>query len=93
MHQHYHVHCRSQCRHRFRATVTNRLLTGTGGVQLSYALFSDSGRTINWGLTSNTVAGTGSVVAHAITIYGKMAAGKYVTPGTYTDTITATITY
>jgi len=27
------------------------------------------------------------------TVYGQVAAGQYVAPGSYTDTITATVTY
>lgn len=75
------------------ATVTGRLLTGAGGVEIGYSLFSDAARTVNWGLTSNTVAGTGNGVVQAIPVYGRLPAGRYVKPGTYTDTITATITY
>lgn len=75
------------------ATVTSRLLTGAGGVEMGYSLFSDAARTVNWGLTTNTVAGTGSGAAQTIPVYGQMPAGQSVNPGTYNDTITATITY
>jgi len=75
------------------STVTSRLLTGAGGVEMGYSLFSDAARTVNWGLTTNTVAGTGSGVAQTIPVYGQMPAGQPVKPGTYNDTITATITY
>lgn len=75
------------------ATVTNRFMTGPGGTLMSYSLFSDSARTINWGSTSNTVAGTGNGTAQPITVYGQIPSGQILTPGTYTDTITATITY
>ena len=75
------------------ATVTNRLLTGPGGGQMSYTLFSDSNRTLNWGSTSNTVAGTGTGAAQIHTVYGQIRAGQYMNPGNYTDTITATVTY
>ncbi len=75
------------------ATVTNRILTGTGGVHIGYSLFSDSSRLVNWGLISNTVPGIGNGATQAITVYGRIAAGQPVTPGTYTDTITVTITY
>jgi spore coat protein U-like protein len=49
----------------------------------------------NWGNTvgTDTVAGTGNGAAQALTVYGQIAAGLYVTPGSYTDTITATVTY
>jgi spore coat protein U-like protein len=77
------------------ATVTTRQMTGPAAALLSYALYSDSARTVNWGATigTNTVAGTGNGSAQAITVYGSVPASQFVTPGSYSDTITATITY
>ena len=77
------------------ATVTTRKMTGPASALLSYALFSDSSRTVNWGQTvsTDTVAGTGNGSAQPITVYGQVAAGQYVAPGAYADTITATVTY
>jgi spore coat protein U-like protein len=77
------------------ATVTTRKMTGAAGVFLNYALFTDAGRTLNWGTTvgTDTVAGTGSGAGQAITVYGRTAAGQFVAPGAYTDTVTATVTY
>jgi spore coat protein U-like protein len=77
------------------ASVTSRRMTGTGGAQLPYTLYSDPGRTVNWGNTvgSNTLAGTGNGSARALTVYGRLVAGKFVTPGNYSDTIIATVTY
>lgn len=75
------------------ATVINRMLTGPGGVHLNYSLFSDSGRTLNWGSTSNTVAGTGNGTAQTLSVYGQIPGGTSVAPGAYSDTITATISY
>ena len=77
------------------ATVTTRKMTGPGGDTLAYALYQDSARTINWGNTvsTDTVIGTGNGSAQTLTVYGRVPAGQFVTPGAYTDTITATITY
>jgi spore coat protein U-like protein len=77
------------------ATVTNRGMTGPGGAWLGYALYQDSSRTTNWGQTvgTDTVGGTGNGSAQSITVYGQLAASQFVTPGSYSDTITATITY
>lgn len=77
------------------ATVTTRKMTGPSGSLLNYNLFSDSGRTINWGNTvgTDTVAKTGTGAAQALTVYGQTTAGQYVRPGSYTDTITVTLTY
>jgi spore coat protein U-like protein len=77
------------------ATVTTRKMQGPSGALLNYGLFQDSGHTINWGKTDGTddVAGTGNGSAQALTLYGQVAAGQYLAPGNYTDTITATINY
>ena len=78
------------------ATVTTRQMTGaTGTTPLNYALFRDAGFTLNWGLTTgtNTVAGTGTGLPQTITVFGQVAANQLVTPGLYSDTVVATITY
>jgi len=77
------------------ATVTARKMTGPASALLNYSMFSDSSRTVNWGQTvgTDTVAGSGNGSAQAITVYGQTAAGQYVAPGAYSDTITATVTY
>jgi spore coat protein U-like protein len=77
------------------ASVTTRRMTGGAGVYLAYALYSNAERTTNWGSTigSDVVSGTGTGSGQAITVYGREAAGQFVTPGAYTDTITATVTY
>jgi spore coat protein U-like protein len=77
------------------ATVTTRKMTGTGSATLNYSLFRDSGYSQNWGTTvgTDTLASTGTGVAQSITVYGQIPAGQYVSPGTYNDTIIATITY
>lgn len=76
------------------ATVTTRKMQD-GANLLSYALYSNSGMTTNWGNTAatNWVSGTGSGVAQALTVYGQIPAAQHPTPGSYTDTITATVTY
>jgi spore coat protein U-like protein len=75
------------------ATVTTRKMQD-GALLLPYALYSNSGMNINWGNTSGSwVSGTGSGYAQPLTVYGQIAAGQYPTPGSYTDTITATVTY
>ena len=76
------------------ATVTARSMTGAG-MALNYALFTDAGRTTNWGNTvaTHTVAGTATGAAQVLTVYGRVAAGQFVAPGAYNDTVTATVTY
>jgi spore coat protein U-like protein len=77
------------------ATVTTRSMTGPSSALLGYGLFSDAARTVNWGQTigTDTVTGAGNGTAQALTVYGQVAAGQYVAPGAYTDTIIATVTY
>ena len=76
------------------ASVTTRKMQN-GAALLAYALYSNSTHTTNWGNTAatNWVAGTGSGVAQPLTVYGQIAAGQYPTPGSYSDMITATVTY
>ncbi len=73
--------------------ITNRVMNGPGSA-LSYSLFNNSARTTNWGNTSGSgwVAGTGTGSAQTLTVYAQLPANQYVTPGGYTDTITASIT-
>ncbi len=76
------------------ATVTTRKMQN-GSALLNYGLFSNSGHTTNWGDTSatNWVSGTGTGSAKGITVYGQIPAAQYVKPGSYTDTITVSVTY
>lgn len=78
------------------ATVTHRKMLGPGAAVLSYNLYSNSGRSVNWGNTpgADTVAGSGSGGVQALTVYGQIPAGQSsLTPGNYTDTVTVTLTY
>ena len=77
------------------ATVTTRKMTGANGGSLAYALYSDSGHAVNWGNTSgtDTVAGTGNGSVQSLTIYGQISGGQYPTPGSFSDTVTATVYY
>jgi spore coat protein U-like protein len=76
------------------ATVTTRKMTLTT-TTLAYVLTQDAAYAVNWGQTvgTDTVAGTGNGAAQPVTVYGRVAAGQYVTPGAYTDTVMVTIAY
>jgi spore coat protein U-like protein len=76
------------------ATVAVRKMT-SGGATVNYTLYSDSGRTTVWGTTigTNTVAATGNGAAQSYTVYGRIPAQTTPAPGTYTDTVTVTVTY
>jgi spore coat protein U-like protein len=83
------------------ATVTTRRMAN-GALPLSYSLYRDAARTLNWGTTIGTDtqagAGLGLAVANAVpfTVYGQIpdsGANLAATVGAYTDTITVTVTY
>jgi spore coat protein U-like protein len=76
------------------ASVTTRQMKA-GAALINYSLFSDSGRTTNWGNTvgTDTVAGTGNGSAQAFTVYGRIPPQATPAAGAYTDTITVTVTY
>src|SRR5712671_1448869 len=76
------------------ATVAVRKMT-SGGVTVNYTLYSDSLRTTVWGTTvgTNTVAATGNGAAQSYTVYGRIPAQTTPAPGTYSDTVTVTVTY
>jgi spore coat protein U-like protein len=74
------------------ATTTTRKMTGPGSTQLNYQMFQNSSRTTNWGNTSDTVSGVGSGGAQTLQIFPQAAAGQIMQPGTYTDTMTASVT-
>ncbi|HUN83565.1 MAG TPA: spore coat protein U domain-containing protein [Terracidiphilus sp.] len=72
------------------STVTARKMTGAAGVYLNYGLYSDATYQTNF-VTTASITGNGNT--QPITVYGSVPAGQYVAPNTYTDTITATVTY
>jgi spore coat protein U-like protein len=76
-------------------TTSVRKLTGSLGGTLNYALYRDSGRTSNWGSTigTDTQTGTGTGLIQNLTVYGRIASGQTPLAGTYTDTVTVTLTY
>jgi spore coat protein U-like protein len=78
-------------------SVTAREMKGaTYGSTVNYQLYTDSGRSTVWGDgTSSTsmVTGTGTGSAVSVTVYGKVPAQTTPQPDTYSDTVTATISF
>ncbi len=77
------------------ATVTTRQMSNAAQ-RLNYSLFSDVGRTTNWGNTAGVdtpAAVTATGTASVITVYGRIAAQQNVPAGPYSDTVTITVTY
>ena len=76
------------------ATVATRKMT-SGANTVNYTLYRNSTRTTLWGNTvgTDTVAATGNGAAQSYTVYGRVPPQAAPAPGTYTDTITVTVTY
>ena len=70
-------------------------MAGAGAARLAYRLYQDAGRTIPWRNTLNVDgrAGTGTGSVQTLTVYGRIAAGNFATPGTYSDTVIVTVNY
>jgi spore coat protein U-like protein len=77
------------------ATVAQRRMTGPGAAVINYGLFRDGGHATVWGNTigTDTQAGTGNGAAQSLTVYGRVAPQTTPAPGSYTDTVTVTLTY
>jgi spore coat protein U-like protein len=80
------------------ATTAARSMTGAKNkASLNYALFIDDYNKTNWDNTaatgSNVKTGTGTGSSVSIPVYGVLAAGQALVADTYSDLITATVTY
>lgn len=66
-----------------------------GAEAILYGLYRNTARTQPFGETlgTDTLAGIGSGSAQTTTVYGRVPAQPTPSPGTYADTITATVTY
>ncbi|MCA8296192.1 spore coat U domain-containing protein [Burkholderia sp. AU30198] len=72
------------------------MLRSGGGGSVGYQLYLNSGMSTIWGdgTGGTTMAtGTGSGVTQALTVYGQVPAQTTPAPGSYSDTITATISF
>ena len=76
-------------------SVTTRQMKAAGPALINYSLFSDAGRTVNWGQTigTDTVAATGTGSAQPFTVFGRIPPQPSPLPAVYNDTITVTVTY
>ncbi len=73
---------------------TRRMLGGTDN--LTYELYSDTGRTTVWGSGAGaglTIATAPSKAARTFTVYGRVPAGQDVGAASYADTVVATINF
>jgi len=76
------------------ATITVRKMT-SGANTINYSLYTDSARSVLWGngTTGVTQSGTGSGNQLAYTVFGRIPPQSSPIPGSYSDTITVTVTY
>jgi spore coat protein U-like protein len=72
------------------ASVATRYMKN-GANQLSYTLYRDSLRTLLWGQSSNTLAGTGTGSAASVTVYGRVPMQQAAPAGGYSDIIVVTV--
>lgn len=80
------------------ATVTTRQMKGALSgttTTLGYSLTTDSAGLNNWTDIggSNVSTGTGTGGTQTVTVYGQLAANQTVAPDSYSDTVTATLSY
>lgn len=78
------------------ASVSDRRMKAASGTDtVAYHLYRDAARTLNWGDTvaTDTLAGTGNGSNQVLTVYARLPAQTGVATGTYTDTVTVTVTY
>ncbi|SEE96166.1 Spore coat protein U (SCPU) domain-containing protein [Rhizobiales bacterium GAS191] len=77
------------------SVTTRQMKGGPSNELIGYSLSSDAARSVNWGQTigTDTVGGTGNGSPQAYTVYGRVPPQTTPSPGTYTDTITVTVTY
>lgn len=74
-------------------TFASRVMTG-GSNQLDYNLFTDSQRLTVWGDgTSGSATVSATAAGGTYTVYGRIPARQNVPAGSYSDTITVTVTY
>lgn len=74
---------------------TSRRMLGPGNRTLDYELYRDSGHTQPWGNTPSVDIhdGVAGSTVHTLTVYGRVPAQPVTSPGTYSDTITVTLTF
>ena len=72
-----------------------KMQIGAGTDTLNYTLFRDALRTLNWGVTvgTDTLSGVGTGLAVPTTVYGRIPSAQNAPIGSYSDTVTVTVTY
>ncbi len=74
-------------------STTQRYMKSASAAKLDYNLYQTSGYAAIWGTGTSGVRATFGKTTTTLTIYGMVPAGQDVAAGSYSDTITATISY
>ena len=77
-------------------SIIDRRMQASGGTQVHYELYTTTAHTTVWGdgtSSSATNGGTGTGSAQTYTVYGQIPAQTTPAPGSFSDTITVTVTY
>ncbi len=78
------------------ASHATRKLTGPDGASLNYSIYTNSSRTTVWGDGTggtSVVAASGVGLAQPVQLHGRVPAAQTAMVGSYSDTITVTVTY
>lgn len=70
-----------------------RMRQEEGPNHVRYELYRDPARTQRWGDGASRLQGTGTGSTQTLTVYGRVQGGQAVPAGSYSDTITVTVTY
>jgi spore coat protein U-like protein len=75
-------------------TIAQRLLVSGAGATVNYNIFQSAAYATVWSDTGGgLVSSTGNGADQTFTIFGRVPAQTTPAPGTYTDTVTVTVTY
>ncbi len=77
------------------STTAARLMSGPASSTIGFQLYRDSGRSQTWGSTvgTDTVSSVATGLAQSLTVYGRVPPQAAPAAGSYTSTITATVTF
>ncbi len=77
------------------STTASRLMSGPASSSIGFQHYRDSGRTQTWGQTvgTETVASVATGSAQSLTVYGRVPPQAAPAAGSYSSTITATVTF
>ncbi len=74
-------------------SITARTMVNSAGDPLTYQIYKDSARLNVWGTAAaDLLASTGTGAAQPHTIYGRIFGAQTATAGSYSDTVTITVT-